>query len=119
MQMDDSTNEHRLIESAQFFGTAIFGSHREPMGSIAEILIDCRSGKALYVIATFEHMEIGNDFYPIPWMALKYNLKISVYQTHLIRRQLLGAPKFSTSENWKARSAEVEKLVYDYYGLCY
>ncbi|WJR75881.1 PRC-barrel domain containing protein [Bradyrhizobium sp. NP1] len=107
------------IENTQFVGTPIFGPCREPMGSIANILLEQGNGKILCVIATFECLDLGNDFYPVPWMAFKFNPKIGGYQTHLVRRQLIAAPKYATNSDWGRRIAEVAKLVNDYYGRCF
>jgi hypothetical protein len=58
-------------------------------------------------------------YFPIPWPALKYNPAVSGYQKHLVKGQLLGAPKYSASGDFDIIRLEVEAAIYEYYGRCY
>lgn len=108
-----------LIECPQFWGVAIYGPRREPMGSIAKIFIESDNAKVSYVMATFDLLGLGDEYYPLPWLALKYNSRISGYQTHLIKRQLLAAPKYPASSDFNLKRMEIETAIYKYYGRCY
>jgi len=94
---------HQLIECSQFDGINIHGRMRELMGSIARIFIESDNARVSYVLAKFDLLGLGDEYFPIPWMALKYNPRISGYQTHLIKRQLIAAPRYpaSTDFNYK------------------
>jgi hypothetical protein len=107
----------RLIECTQFYGAAIYGPKRELMGSMAKIFVD--SGRISYVLAKFDLLGLGNEYFPLPWLALKYNSRISGYQTHLIKRQLLAAPKYPASSDFNLKRMEIETVIYEYYGRCY
>lgn len=86
------------------------------MGSIASVLI--KQSSIFCVVATFEHLELGADHYPVPWSAFIFNPKIGAYQTYLVRRQLLVAPKYPAKANWQQRADEIERSLIDYYGRC-
>jgi hypothetical protein len=89
------------------------------MGSIAKILIESENAIVPYVLAKFDLLGLGDEYFPIPWMALKYNSAISGYQTHLIKRQLLAAPKYPASSDFNLKRREIETSMYEYYGRCY
>jgi hypothetical protein len=89
------------------------------MGSIAMIFIESDTAKVSYVLAKFDPLGLGDGYFPIPWMALKYNSAIVGYQTHLIKSQLLAAPKYPASSDFDALRLEIESAVYAYYGRCY
>jgi hypothetical protein len=105
-----------LVVNLSIVSAPICGPCREPMGSIASVLI--KRSSIFYVVATFEHLELGADHYPVPWWVFIYNPKIGAYQTHLVRRQLLVAPKYPAKANWHQRADEIERSLIDYYGRC-
>jgi hypothetical protein len=89
------------------------------MGSIAKIFIESDTATVSFVLAKFDLLDLGDEYFPIPWMALKYNSAISGYQTHLVKRQLLAAPKYPASSDFHTIRLEIEAAVYEYYGRCY
>jgi hypothetical protein len=58
-------------------------------------------------------------YFPIPWLALKYNPAVSGYQTHLTKGQLLDVPEYSASSDFDIIWLEVEAAIYEYYGRCH
>ena len=108
-----------LIECPQFCGLAIYGPRRELMGSIAKIFIEGDNARVSYVLAKFDLLGLGSEYFPLPWLALKYNSAISGYQTHLIKRQLLAAPRYPASSDFNLKKVEIETAIYEYYGRCY
>src|SRR5258708_2417871 len=108
-----------LIECPQFCGLAIYGPRRELMGSIPKIFIEGDNARVSYVLAKFDLLGLGSEYFPLPWLALKYNSAISGYQTHLIKRQLLAAPRYPASSDFNLKKVEIETAIYEYYGRCY
>lgn len=113
--MDASANEtHTLIGSDKVEGTAVFGPDGERMGSIARVMIEKRTGRVSYAVLSFGgFLGIGDDHYPVPWPALKYNTALGGYQIAVTVNQLEGAPRHSAEgdRDW-AKAAEID----DYYG---
>lgn len=93
--------------------------HRDPLGSIAKTFVDSDSSTVSYVLVKFDQIGFDEAYFPIPWMALNYNAAVSGYQTHLVRRQLLDAPKYSASSGFGTIRLELEAAVSAYYGRCY
>ena len=89
------------------------------MGSIASIFIESDNARVSYVLAKFDLLGLGDEYFPFPWMALKYNPRISGYQTHLIKRQLITAPRYPASTDFNLKRLEIEVAVFEYYGRCY
>ena len=108
-----------LIECPQFCGVAIYGPRRELMGSIAKMFIRRHDARVSYVLAKFDVLGFGNEYFPLPWLALKYNSAISGYQTHLVKRQLQAAPRYSASSDFDLKREEIEAAIHEYYGRCY
>jgi hypothetical protein len=103
-------------EGAQFFGMPIFGPYREPIGSIANIIVDRVTGRIVCIVAIFEFLDLKGGFYPIPWMAFKFNPDIEGYQTHLVEKQLVGAPRYPSVQDCVARYSEDARSIGSYYG---
>jgi hypothetical protein len=104
-----------LIGSDKVEGTAVFGADNERIGEIKRVMIDKISGKVAYAVPSFGgFLGIGEDYYPVPWPALKYDTNLSGYVTGMTQRQLDAAPKYSEATGWNW-TRENDKRVYDYY----
>ena len=108
-----------LIDCPQFCGVAIYDPRRELMGSIAKIFVKSDDARVSYILAKFDVLGLGNEYFPLPWLALKYNPAIFGYQTHLIKRQLLAAPRYPASSDFDLKREEIEAAIHKYYGRCY
>src|SRR6266481_2581262 len=92
---------HSLIASDKVEGTAIYRSNGEKVGQIERVMIDKLSGKVAYAVMSFGgFMGIGEDYYPLPWSLLTYNLRLEGYEVNVSEKQLKGVPKYSTHETW-------------------
>jgi hypothetical protein len=104
-----------LIGSDKVDGTAVYGSDQKRIGSIQRIMIDKISGKVAYAVMSFGgFLGIGEDYYPVPWAALKYDASLEGYRVNFTNDQLTRAPKYSSSTDWNW-NRENDKKVYDYY----
>jgi uncharacterized protein YrrD len=104
-----------LIGSDKVEGTAVYDANGEKMGSIERVMIDKRSGQVAYAVISFGgFLGIGNDHYPIPWDALKYDTSLGGYRTIIAEQQLKSAPKYQ-GDSWDWEDHERRRKVYDYY----
>ncbi len=102
-----------LIGSDKVQGTAVYGADGEKIGAIERLMIEKRTGRVSYAVMSFGgFLGIGDDFYPLPWPSLKYNVELGGYQTMVTNDQIKGAPKYGS--DWDGRgSREID----DYYGV--
>lgn len=64
-------------------------------------MIDKISGKVAYAVGSFGgFMGIGENSYPVPWAALKYDTQLEGYRLGVMEDQLRGAPRYSRHEIW-------------------
>jgi PRC-barrel domain len=104
-----------LIGSDKVEGTAVFGADSKKIGKVERVMLDKMSGKVAYAVLSFGgFMGMGEDYYPVPWITLKYDERLGGYLCNLTRDQLDNAPKFSQSTGW-AWNRENDLRVYDYY----
>jgi hypothetical protein len=90
-----------LIASDKVEGTAVYGSNRDKIGSIENLMIDKRSGHVTYAVLSFGgFLGMGTDHYPLPWSMLKYDENQGGYVVNVMREQLDKAPKFREDESW-------------------
>ncbi|UZE49230.1 PRC-barrel domain-containing protein [Rhodopseudomonas sp. P2A-2r] len=105
-----------LIGSDKVEGTAVYGPDGERIGTIERVMIEKVSGRVSYAVLSFGgFLGIGDDFYPLPWPSLKYNVDLGGYQTMVTTDQLNDAPKHRRADdwNWGRGTADID----DYYGV--
>jgi hypothetical protein len=113
---DDRSETASLIGSDKVEGTAVYGADDQKIGSIQRIMIDKVSGKVAYAVTSFGgFLGIGEDYYPLPWPALKYDTRLGGYRTGLTADRLRGAPKYSRTSDWDWNDRARDREVYDYY----
>ncbi len=72
---------HELISSEDVQGTEVYGTGDEKIGEIDHLMIDKLSGRVVYAVMSFGgFLGIGDDYYPLPWPSLKYNVELGGYQ---------------------------------------
>ena len=104
-----------LIGSDKVESTTVYDAKGEKMGSIERVMIEKRSGQMAYAVLSFGgFLGIGNDSYPIPWDALKYDTSLGGYRTNITEEQLKSAPKYQ-GESWDWEDFERRRKVSDYY----
>jgi sporulation protein YlmC with PRC-barrel domain len=108
---------HRLIASDKVEGTRVYNPQGEKLGSVANIMIDKKSGKSEYAVLEFGGLfGIGSDHYPLPWDMLTYDIEKGGYVVNIDKHQLSEAPRYGTG-NAPDYTDEYGRNVYDYYGL--
>ena len=107
-----------LIGSDKVEGTAVYGADERKIGSIERVMIDKVSGRVSYAVLGFGgFLGIGNDHYPLPWQALKYDTRLGGYVTGVTENQLRGAPKYGNDNDWNWGDAACNRAVNAYYGV--
>jgi sporulation protein YlmC with PRC-barrel domain len=102
-----------LIGSDKVQGTAVYDADGAKIGSIERVMIEKISGRVSYAVLSFGgFLGIGDDYYPLPWPSLKYNVDLGGYQIMIPIEKIKGAPKYARNAAWDwAGAAGVD----DYY----
>src|SRR6202140_2388387 len=112
--IDDETVS--LISSDKVEGTTVYGGDDQKIGSVQRVMIDKISGKVAYAVISFGgFLGMGEDYYPMPWPNLKYDINLGGYRVGVTEDQLKGAPKYSSSNDWDWADRARDREVYDYY----
>lgn len=115
---DPSETRGRLIAASKVNSTSVYNTAGEKLGSVYDVMIDKRSGKAEYAIMSFGgFLGIGDSYHPLPWPSLRYDDALGGYVVNLDRSRLEGAPAYSTTDlaAWDDRGYGTR--VNDYYGV--
>jgi len=114
--MDDATPIiHPLIASSDVNGTAVYSTGGERLGTIDHVMLDKKSGKVAYAVMAFGgFLGLGEDYYPIPWNALKYDTQLEGYVTGITTTQLQNSPR--PDEDW-THDRDWEARTFQHYGL--
>jgi sporulation protein YlmC with PRC-barrel domain len=104
-----------LIGSDKVQGTAVYGADGEKIGSIERVMIEKVSGRVSYAVLSFGgFLGIGDDYYPLPWPSLKYNVELGGYQTMIPVDRIQGAPKYARESEYDWAGT---RRIDDYYGV--
>src|SRR6266702_2044770 len=107
-----------LIGSDKVQGTAVYGADGQKIGSIERVMIEKIGGKVSYAVLSFGgFFGIGDDYYPLPWPSLKYNVDLGGYQTMVTKDQLRKATKYARSADWNWNDQQLARAVSAYYGV--
>ena len=94
-----SDTRGRLIAASKVNGSTVYNPAGEKLGSVYDVMLDKRSGKAEYAIMSFGgFLGIGDSYHPLPWQALNYDERQGGYVVNLDRSRLEGAPSYRSSD---------------------
>ncbi len=114
----DARETGNLIGSDKVEGTAVYGADEAKIGWIERVMIDKFSGRVSYAVLGFGgFLGVGNQHYPLPWQALKYDTRLGGYVTGITEQQLRGAPKYGNDSEWNWSDAAGNRALNDYYGV--
>lgn len=109
----------RLIASDKVEGTTVYNPQGEKLGTVANVMIDKRSGKSEYAVLQFGGLfGLGSDHYPLPWDMLNYDTDKGGYVVDIPKEQLTGAPRYGTGDR-PEYTDDYGRSIYGYYGLNY
>lgn len=120
MNTQDSTlaRSHETIASDQVDGTAVYGSDREKIGTVSNMLISKREGRVTDVIVSVGgFLGIGSELHSLPWSKLSYDTELGGYLVNVTADQLKNAPSFSDSDRDRATNRDYQTSVYDYWAV--
>jgi hypothetical protein len=101
-----------LIGSDKVDGTAVYGADDQKIGSVQRVMIDKVSAKVAYAIVSFGgFLGVGEDYYPLPWPNMKYDMSVSGCRVGITEDQLKRAPRFDRNTSDRSK----DRAVYDYY----
>lgn len=87
-----ASERHHLIPSRKVEGATVYGSHRQKLGNISNVIIDKASGLVAYVdLSTGGFLGFGNRHHRVRWDALRYEPRIGGY---LVEADLQELPAY-------------------------
>ena len=98
MTTDASMRETtRLISSDKVEGTTVRRSNGDKVGTIEHVMLDKLSGRVAYAVMSFGgFLGLGEEYYALPWSALRYNENLDAYELNVTDDQLRNAPPASS-----------------------
>lgn len=112
-----STSEHPMISSIDVKGAACYGPDGQHVGEIDHLMIDKKSGMVAYAVIGFGgFMGLGEDFYPLPWGSMSYDVEKAGYRVNVTKDQLQSAP--TPNDDWD-RDRAWEQRVHTHFGAPY
>ena len=87
----------RLISSEKVEGTAVRRSDGDKVGTIDHVMLDKHSGRIAYAVMSFGgFLGMGEEYYALPWSALRYNEGLDAYELNVTDDQLRNMPLASS-----------------------
>lgn len=108
----------RLISSQKVDGTAVYNRDGDRLGTIDHMMIDKFTGQVEYaVMSSGGFLGIGDNYNPVPWKSLVYDVNLGGYVMDADRARLEQAPRFQSTgrPNWSDRS--YTEKVDEYWGV--
>jgi len=100
--MTDSMNkstDSRLIASGRVEGVSVYTRQGEKLGTIKDIYIDKRSGRAEFAsVGSGGFLGAGENYRPVPWQVLDYDAQKDGFVVDLDRTSLEKAPAYSKDQ---------------------
>jgi len=117
--MDGSVKEDSaLIAAHKVQGTEVFNRSGDNIGSIYDLMIDKRSGNVAYAIMSFGgFLGLGNNYHPLPWSMLKYDVNVGGYVIDMEKTELAKAPSYTGDENPAWGDEAYETGIHRFYGV--
>lgn len=108
---------HSLISARKVNGTRVYNGNHENLGTIADLMIDKRSGKVAYAVMSFGgFLGMGEKYHPLPWNLLTYDEGLSGYNIDLSTDKLRAAPAYTELELNDFETRNYGRDVQKYYG---
>jgi sporulation protein YlmC with PRC-barrel domain len=88
-----------MIAASKVNGTTVYNPAGEKLGSVYDVMLDKRSGKADYAVMSFGgFLGMGEKYHPLPWNTLRYDESLGGYVVNLDRRMLEGGPAYDSAD---------------------
>jgi sporulation protein YlmC with PRC-barrel domain len=107
---------HNLIAAEKVEGTAVYNRDGQNIGAIKTLMLNKFNGRVAYaVMASGGFLGIGEDYYPIPWEALKYDTAIGGYRVD--QSDFDNAPRYPSDAEPKWMDRLFDADLRRFYGL--
>ena len=114
---DPRDTSGRLIAASKVNGTSVYSPSGEKLGSVYDVMLDKKSGKADYAIMSFGgFLGMGEKYHPLPWDQLQYSPDADGYVVNIDRNTLEGGPAYDSYDASTWGDDTWGQRVNDYYG---
>jgi sporulation protein YlmC with PRC-barrel domain len=115
VEADETRN---LIAADKVEGTAVYNRSGQNIGAIKTVMLNKYNGRVAYaVLASGGFLGIGEQYYPVPWEALRYDTELGGYVVPVDSDDFDNAPRYpaDAEPNWadKLFNEDLRR----YYGL--
>ena len=108
---------HENIRASTVRGTDVFNGDGEHLGTIDDIVLGKRDGRAEYAIMSFGgFLGMGEKYHPLPWESLNYDPDRGGYVVNLSKETLEGAPSYDVTDEPDWNDPDYGRRVRGYYG---
>ncbi|WIM12381.1 PRC-barrel domain-containing protein [Enhydrobacter sp.] len=105
-----------LIAADKVNGTTVYNTAGEKLGSVDDIMLDKKSGRAIYAVMSFGgFLGMGEKQHPLPWSALTYDENKGGFVVNLDKQKLESAPTIDDYEDFEW-TPDYGRAVDKYYG---
>ncbi|AKM10106.1 PRC-barrel domain-containing protein [Croceicoccus naphthovorans] len=115
----DRDETHNLIASDKVDGTTVHASDGDKIGHISHVMLGKRNGRVEYaVMSCGGFLGMGEEYRPVPWDALEYDVDEGGYTLKSDKSRLPDAPSYERDREpeW---DRDYGNTVYSYYGMTY
>jgi sporulation protein YlmC with PRC-barrel domain len=105
-----------LIGADKVNGTTVYNAAGEKLGSVDDIMLDKKSGRAIYAVMSFGgFLGMGEKQHPLPWSSLTYDENKAGFVVNLDKDKLQRAPTIDDYEEFEW-TPDYGRTVDKYYG---
>ena len=112
-------NEHsnNVVKTADVIGKTVYNNKAEKLGKIEEIVLDKTSGKARYVVLSFDtFMGFGGKYFAFPWQAISYDPEQKGFILNVEKEKLDDKQGFDKNHWPDMAQSEWQNKITGYYG---
>jgi sporulation protein YlmC with PRC-barrel domain len=107
---------HPLIPADRVNGTDVYSAAGDKLGKIEDIAIDKVSGQVAYAILSFGgFLGMAEQYHPVPWGLLTYDVNKGGYVIPLDKTQLEQAPSFEARDLGGWNDSHARDSIFSYY----
>ncbi|MFC4871909.1 PRC-barrel domain-containing protein [Negadavirga shengliensis] len=110
---------HLVLSASSIKGTTVKNAVDEKIGSIEDIMMDCATGEAAYVVLSVDSgfLNLGSKYFAVPWQAFAFDTaQEDVFILNVDKEKLKNSPGFD-KDNWPTGpQLEFITEIRDYYG---
>ena len=97
-------------------GTHVYNSQGDNLGMIYDVMIDKRSGDVAYAVMSFGgFLGIGEEYSPLPWSALTFDVGQGGYVVDIEKDALKAGPRYTDDDFERWEDPEYTREIDDYY----